>query len=210
MADWLQLWLKPCRHRAFAQAATSPPLYRMDGGGEPGEVIDWLHRMVRCQGGQDVPGTSLLRDNLIGIYFSASWCPPCQTFTPLLAEAYQKIRTKHGERAFEVVLVPLDTLESQWSEYIKGMPWLSLHPAARECVVRIFMHFDIHQIPTLVVVNAKGEIVSRNARGGQGFGFGCDPLEAYDSLREAAAALAAAGAAKEKSFRKSQRAHPST
>ena len=30
-----------------------------------------------------------LRGKIIGIYFSAHWCPPCRRFTPVLARIYQ-------------------------------------------------------------------------------------------------------------------------
>ena len=28
---------------------------------------------------------------VVGLYFSAHWCPPCRGFTPKLAEAYKAI-----------------------------------------------------------------------------------------------------------------------
>ena len=30
---------------------------------------------------------------VIGLYFSAHWCPPCKAFTPLLVKTYQKLKT---------------------------------------------------------------------------------------------------------------------
>jgi nucleoredoxin len=35
-----------------------------------------------------------LKGKVIGIYFSAHWCPPCRQFTPLLAEFYTKNKEK--------------------------------------------------------------------------------------------------------------------
>lgn len=34
-----------------------------------------------------------------GLYFSASWCPPCQYFVPILAQGYKAIRETHGTQA---------------------------------------------------------------------------------------------------------------
>ncbi len=41
------------------------------------------------------------------LYFSASWCPPCKMFTPLLAEWYTK-KKKEGKVDFEIIFVSSD------------------------------------------------------------------------------------------------------
>ena len=35
-----------------------------------------------------------LEGKVIGIYFSAHWCPPCRGFTPKLVEWYGKVKLK--------------------------------------------------------------------------------------------------------------------
>ena len=39
----------------------------------------------------------------VGIYFSASWCPPCKTFTPKLIEFYNKVN--ENKKVFEIIFV---------------------------------------------------------------------------------------------------------
>ena len=47
--------------------------------------------------------------NVIGLYFSAHWCPPCRGFTPQLAKAYSEYVAKVGNSAaIEVVFVSSD------------------------------------------------------------------------------------------------------
>ena len=33
----------------------------------------------------------LLKDKVVGIYFSAHWCPPCRSFTPELVKSYKNV-----------------------------------------------------------------------------------------------------------------------
>lgn len=60
--------------------------------------------------------------NSSGIYFSAQWCPPCQNFTPLLAECYKKV--KDAGKKLEIIFISLDKDEEACREYHKCMPWL--------------------------------------------------------------------------------------
>ena len=38
--------------------------------------------------GSRVSARDALKGKYVGVYFSASWCPPCKRFTPKLVEAY--------------------------------------------------------------------------------------------------------------------------
>ena len=52
--------------------------------------------------GEKVP-TSSLAGKVVGLYFSAEWCPPCKAFTPELV----KLRDSASDK-FEVVFVSSD------------------------------------------------------------------------------------------------------
>ena len=43
---------------------------------------------------------------VIGVYFSAHWCPPCRTFTPQLAEWYNAINS--SGKVLEIVFASCD------------------------------------------------------------------------------------------------------
>ena len=47
-----------------------------------------------------------LYDKVVGIYFSAHWCPPCRGFTPVLKDVYNEL--KDQKKNFEVVFVSSD------------------------------------------------------------------------------------------------------
>jgi thiol-disulfide isomerase/thioredoxin len=45
-----------------------------------------------CIASSGLTPTCRARSDVIGLYFSAHWCPPCRGFTPHLAETYDAIR----------------------------------------------------------------------------------------------------------------------
>lgn len=149
------------------------------------DVLTEPRSLFSCSNMKEVDGSDVVKHQLIGLYFSASWCPPCRDFTQILSEAYKQIRSTHGQDSFEVVLVPLDKERLEWLEYIKGMPWLTFHKTnCQESIVRLFLRFTINKIPRLVIIDGQGEVVCDNARGEQTFGFGMDPLVGYSYLRD--------------------------
>jgi len=97
-----------------------------------------------------------LKGKFIGIYFSANWCPPCRQFTPTLIE----FRNAHADQ-FEVVFVSSDRNVDDQQKYMQetGMPWPAI-PYASEQVQLLKEKFDITGIPSLVVVDGKGTLIS--------------------------------------------------
>lgn len=108
--------------------------------------------------------TAELDGKKIGVYFSASWCPPCRAFTPLLVAAYHELKT--AGKPFEVVLVTSDKSEADMRAYMKGhdMPWLAV-PFGDKPIGALKKKFGVAGIPKLVVVDSSGQTLSENARG---------------------------------------------
>ena len=69
---------------------------------------------------------------IVGIYFSAHWCPPCRGFTPLLTKFYS---INSQKKNFEVIFVSSDNDEKSFSEYYHSMPWLALEYKQRDLKV---------------------------------------------------------------------------
>ena len=119
-------------------------------------------RLVNAKGKKVSAAT--LAGKKIGIYFSASWCPPCRAFTPQLVAAYRQLQTEG--QPFEVVLVPSDQTEAAMEKYMKDhdMPWLAV-PFGDKHVQALKEKFAVAGIPKLVVVDAQGQTRSSEARG---------------------------------------------
>jgi nucleoredoxin len=101
-----------------------------------------------------------LAGKLVGVYFSAHWCPPCRVFTPKLVA----FRDKNAAR-FEVVFVSSDRSRADMETYIKeaGMKWLCV-PFRSQSAGALQKKYRVRGIPTLVVLSPTGEIVSETAR----------------------------------------------
>ena len=56
-------------------------------------------------------------NDYVGLYFSASWCPPCQTFLPLLKQVHSEARSRNIK--FEIIFVSADTDHSAMMDYFE-------------------------------------------------------------------------------------------
>lgn len=62
-------------------------------------------------------GHEALQGKIVGIYFSAGWCPPCQQFTPLLCTLYDELIARKSN--FEVVFLSFDKNETDMETYFR-------------------------------------------------------------------------------------------
>ena len=98
---------------------------------------------------------------LIGLYFSAHWCPPCKAFTPVLADFYNKVNA--NEKIIEIIFVSCDKDANQFKDYYNEMPWLTL-PYGDERQESLSDEYGCQGIPYLVILNSDGSIVTKTGR----------------------------------------------
>ena len=65
-----------------------------------------------------VLGHEVLSGKIVGLYFSAGWCPPCQQFTPLLGGLYEELKTRNAN--FEVVFLSFDKTAEDMEQYFRS------------------------------------------------------------------------------------------
>lgn len=131
------------------------------------------------------------RDTLTLLYFTASWCPPCKRFTPMLQDFYARANSKSTR--VEILFVPCEASTdpaenaAQAKEYYdsKGMQFLTMpfdQPHVSDSwdelkrAVGCFagprdggVHKGVGRgrrgIPTLALLNVRGEVVELEGRG---------------------------------------------
>ncbi|XP_053310829.1 nucleoredoxin [Spea bombifrons] len=106
--------------------------------------------------------SSTLEGSYVGIYFSAHWCPPCRSLTRVLIETYRKI--KESGQKFEIVLVSADRSEESFKQYFSEMPWLAVPYSDEARRSRLNRLYGIQGIPNLIILDPKGEVITRQGR----------------------------------------------
>jgi thiol-disulfide isomerase/thioredoxin len=108
--------------------------------------------LVGPSGEQVRTKVALSNKTVVGLYFSASWCPPCRAFTPVLSEKY---RTSYRAKGMEVIFVSSDRDERSMKEYHSHMPWLAVPFEAFHIRQELGGKFGVRGIPMLVVLDAQ-------------------------------------------------------
>eukprot|EP01088_Endostelium_zonatum_P016322 TRINITY_DN4377_c0_g1_i1.p1 TRINITY_DN4377_c0_g1~~TRINITY_DN4377_c0_g1_i1.p1 ORF type:complete len:383 (+),score=89.37 TRINITY_DN4377_c0_g1_i1:62-1210(+) len=93
-----------------------------------------------------------IKNSVVALYFSASWCPPCARLTPQLAVMYKQL--KASGKNFEIILVCPES-PSDSAKYFGHMPWKSLPHDQSKLKQELFEMFGIQGIPSLLLFDGE-------------------------------------------------------
>lgn len=144
-----------------AAAATPSPSFRLTDLLGP----TLIHNDAKKRTMADKPTMDVMKDkDLVLLYFSAAWCPPCQTFSPLLKDFY---KLAAGPEKLEIVYISSDKTIPEFEQYFGNMPWWSL-PVTDSAAIKnsLAQACNVQGIPTLIVLDATtGHYITDQARG---------------------------------------------
>lgn len=97
--------------------------------------------------------------------FFATWCQPCLVELPRLKQHYAKYQSK----GLEVIGVSLDDSAKKLQAFLDDadLPWPIIHDSESDPLKTLQMRFGIAQLPTVLLLNKEGTVVSLEARGSE-------------------------------------------
>ena len=98
---------------------------------------------------------------LIGLYFSALWCPPCVGFSPLMLDFYKKAN-KNGKN-IEIIFCSLDEDDDDFKQYLQKLPFPAID--YNDSVLDdLSSAFEVETIPVLIIFDKNGHLIELNGR----------------------------------------------
>ena len=98
---------------------------------------------------------------LIGLYFTALWCPPCVGFYPIILDFYNK--ANNDKLNIEIIFCSLDEDENDFNQFYKNSPFFAIEysdPKLKE----LSTAFEIEVIPVFIVFDKYGNLIDLNGR----------------------------------------------
>ncbi|KAL7428059.1 hypothetical protein ACHAXH_004170 [Discostella pseudostelligera] len=108
--------------------------------------------------------------DLVFLYASAHWCPPCRRYTPQLVQFYndaKKLYKSDPKRLhqIEIVFVSTDHDINEFGKYYATMPWLAV-PFDSETRERLLAWMNVTSVPRLMCLDGRsGKVVETNSVG---------------------------------------------
>ena len=105
---------------------------------------------------------SEIRGKIVLVEFWTTWCGPCLAELPNLRQLYDA----YHDKGFEVVSISLDERRPALEAFLEKepLPWVVLHDQGWD-ENKNARHYGVTTVPTVLLVDRTGKILSTNARG---------------------------------------------
>lgn len=113
---------------------------------------------IRHQHPSQTYNERVLDGKVVGLYFSAHWCPPSRDFTPVLAQFYSQV-----EDNFEILFVSSDNNTQEMNFYLQNFHGDWFHLPLNLCNSMKHRNTKNH-IPALIIMKPDGTVITDDGR----------------------------------------------
>merc|ERR1712150_317723 len=133
-------------------------------GEEEDKIMESIKQqtLIKADGSKVEASKALANKSIVCLYFSAHWCPPCRGFTPILKDFYEEVHDK----GVEIIFASSDRDSDAMMSYMKEShgDWYALEHGSK-LKDELEELYEVEGIPTLVVLEADGSLITSNGRG---------------------------------------------
>ena len=104
------------------------------------------------------------RGRVVLIHYWSTWCEPCKQDMTVL----RKMQAKYGRQGFELIGVNLDNEKQTAADFLRSsrLPWPQIfEPGGLDS--RLANELGILTLPTMILIDKRGAVVSRNIHAGE-------------------------------------------
>jgi nucleoredoxin len=104
---------------------------------------------------------SILKAKFLALFFTGSWCPPCQLLSQDLITLYNEANNK--EKNFEIIQISNEKNEKDFKDSIADKPWLFI-PYNDPLIMSLVTDYKISYLPVLIIINKERIVLTDNGR----------------------------------------------
>jgi len=118
-------------------------------------------KFINCKN-EEIDAQEVYNCKIICLFFTASWCSPCEIFSKELFEIYNE--GNQGEKLLEIVQINYEKPETtSMKQILIDKPWIFI-PIHDPKIEDLTKRFGIETIPVFLVLDQNGKIISETAR----------------------------------------------
>lgn len=114
----------------------------------------------------DIDGNRIRTEDFAGKFvivdLFATWCQPCLAELPLIISHFEKYK----DRGLAVIGISLDEDLTVLRKHLQDnpLPWPVIHDGAEDPLQRLSLKYGVNALPTVLLLNKEGTVVSLEAR----------------------------------------------
>lgn len=99
--------------------------------------------------------------SIIGLFFTGSWCPPCEKFAQELIEVYNDANSK--EKVMEIIQVSNEKNEKDFADAILDKPWIFVQ-YNDNFIDFLVNDYKVTHLPILLIMRKDRNMISDTGR----------------------------------------------